>query len=206
MARIVTGDVDMFRAAMYGVPQQSVIQQVQQHLYDTSQRLGTMGNSIIQFAEQKMEEALSSDAYRLAKAAMRRVGSIWDVNEIRALRESWQVQNAQPRMMEYVMAEPTIRALYQRGLCDGYGNEYHDPYKQDIGEDHVVWRRVNNGLVTIGGEDDDFDWHATTYGDSFDETPELEHLEQLDILETWDTIRATIAKGIDPTSRYDSDL
>lgn len=206
MARVMTGDVAMFNAALYGAPQQSVVNNVREHLYTVGARLGEMGQSIIQYAEEKIDEAVNSDAYRLANAALRRVASLWDVNEIRALQEYYQVQNAQPVMIPYVMAEPTIRKLYQQGLCEAYGNDYHDPYKDDIGENHVHWRRVMDGVATIGGEDDPFDWCATTYSDSFDEDVPLEFEQQLDILTTWDTIRAAIAEGIDPTSRYDANL
>ncbi len=206
MARVITGDVDVFRASMYGPPQQSVINHVRNHLYSAAERMGAVGQSIIQYAEESIDRAVNSDAYRLANAALRRVATIWDVNEIRALRETWQVQNAKPVMMEYIMAEPTIRRLYQQGLCEGYGNEYFDPYKQDIGENHVVWQRAMDGLVTIGGEDDDFDWYSITYGNSHDETVDLLFEEQLDIQETWETVRESIRKGVDPTSRYDSDL
>lgn len=206
MARVITGDVDVFRASMYGPPQQSVINHVRNHLYSAAERMGAVGQSIIQYAEESIDRAVNSDAYRLANAALRRVTSIWDANEIRALCEIWQVQNAKPVMMEYVMAEPTIRRLYQQGLCEAYGPEYIDHNKSDIGENHVVWQRVNSGMVTIGTDEDDFDWHSTTYGNSDDDTPELHFEQQLDIHQTWDTIRDSISKGIDPTSRYDADL
>jgi len=206
MARIMTGDAAVFSAALYGAPQTSVVNNVREHLYAVGARLGEMGQSIVQYAEEKIDEAVNSDAYRLANAALRRVASLWDVNEIRALQEYYQVQNAQPVMIPYVMAEPTIRKLYQQGLCEAYGNEYHDPYKNDIGENHIDWRRVMNGIATIGGENDSFDWEATTYSDSNDEAVPLEFDQQLDILTTWETVRSAIAQGIDPTSRYDADL
>lgn len=206
MARVMTGDVSMFSAALYGAPQQAVVQNVREHLYAVGSRLGEMGQSIIQYAEEKIDEAVNSDAYRLANAALRRVASLWDVNEIRALQEYYHVQNAQSVMIPYVMAEPTIRKLYQQGLCEAYGAEYHDKHKQDIGENHLEWRQVMNGIATIGGDDDTFDWEATTYSDSFDDSVPLEFEQQLDILTSWDTIRRAIADGVDPTSRYDANL
>lgn len=203
MAIIVEGDSDIFAAMRYGVPTQSIANYVEDEYRRASELLTDVGRRMLDTTYQTFQTTLQSDAFRVAKAAMRRVGSLWGSDEIRHLAEIWQVQNASFTMARYVMAQPQLRELYHRQSAEGYGADYVDREPGSVGEDHGDWCRVMNGIATI----DEDGWDATTYGWSTDvEEDDLDESEQFAILDTWQTVEYAINKGIDPSSRYDHDL
>lgn len=203
MAIIIEGDSDIFAAMRYGVPTRSMAEYVEDSYRRASGMIGDFGKQLFDQTYQGFQDALSSNAFRVAKAAMRRVGSIWGGDDIRRLTEIWEVQNAHITMARYVMAHPGLRRLYHNQSAAGYDTDYVDLQPDAIGEQHNDWCRVNDGIAIIT----DDGWTATTYSNCTDtDENELTLSEQMDILESWETVDYAIAQGIDPSSRYDFDL
>lgn len=203
MARIVEGDSSMFAVMRYGIPTQAVANYVEQEYQRASELLTDVGRKMLDATYQTFQTTLQSDVFRVAKAAMRRVGSLWGSDAIRSLGEIWQVQNASFTMARYVMAHEQLRGLYHQQSAEGYGNDYVDREPGSVGIYHGDWCRVMNGIATI----DDDGWDATTYGWSTDtDEDELDETDQFAILDTWETVDYAISQGIDPSSRFDHDL
>lgn len=204
MATFVEGDSDVFAVMRYGAPTQSVIDYVEQEYNRSNAVISDVGRRLMDSTYQIFQENMNSDVFRIAKAAVRRVGSLWGTDVIRQLNQIWEIQNAPMSMVRYVMAQPDIRNLYHNQSCEGYGKDYADAQPNLVGEDHLDWCRVMNGVAVI----DDDGWDATTYGWSTEnaDEAELDLSEQMDILNTWDNVKWAISEGVDPTSRYDHDL
>jgi hypothetical protein len=115
------------------------------------------------------------------------------------------MQNASLTMQRWIMAEPTVRTLFHKQLCDGYSDTYVDMYPGRVGEDHYDYRRVMNGVVVPheerGGD-------ATTYmEDLIPDDVELDLNDQIDIISSWQFIQAKVAeRNEDPTSKYNGTL
>lgn len=121
------------------------------------------------------------------------------------------IQNAPNCMVPYLMANPAIRELYQKGQCEAYGERYIDANPDTIGDTHYEWQMVMNGVIEFDDPDDDDNhgWTATTYATNdprYDDVEDLTHIQSMDIRDAWAHMEQAIKEGRDPTSRWDSDL
>ena len=204
MANVIFGDDRVFSAAAYGVQDWRAQEFLAQQYEGLSSQLTAAGQAFFAGAKNIFEELSGSQAMRLARAAGRKVRSLWNSDEIQRLLDIGAMQHAPLTMQRWIMAEPTVRKLYQQQRCDGYGETYRDMHPGDIGEDHYDYRRVMNGLVV---EDEQGNLTATTYFDELLDEPELTIEEQIEIIDTWDALKAFLRKGEeDPTSKWAADL
>lgn len=206
MAQIIEGGADLFDALAYGKPHPGTQQFLQTQIQNMSNVATEAGQRFYQNAVNLYDRFSGSTAMRYANAARRAIGSIWQSDEIRRLASTGDFQQAPLTMQRWIMAEPTVRRLYQQQRVEGYEGSYVDVHKGDIGEEHYDYRRVMQGIVH--GEDTDEDWTATTYlDDLLPDDQELLLEEQVDILDSWTNIVAKIREGrSDPTSRWNADL
>jgi hypothetical protein len=106
------------------------------------------------------------------------------------------------------MSEPTLRKLYLQGVAAGYGPRYIDSDPGVVGQYHLDYRLLHNGLINIDTDDDsEIDWTSTNYFDVVSENEiELSLSDKVSILDTHETVRNAIAAGRDPSCKYDTDL
>ena len=204
MATVVYGDSEIFAHMTYGEPSPELYNYVEREYERARSNFVGAAQVIADQSYQFYQDVRNSDAVRAARAAMRRVGSLWQDDCIRNLTTYAETQNAPASMLRWIMADPNIRRHYHAGRCSGYEGRYVDLEPGKIGEDHTDYQTVNNGYVHI---EEDGNWHATTYSNSWDEHPvELTLTEQDDIRSTWDTIRSAEFFSVDATDRYDGSL
>lgn len=206
MAQVVEGGSHMFDALAYGQTLHPGTQQfLQNQIERPTDTLTDAGRSFLSGVQSLYDRLSGSTAMRIARAAKRAVGSIWQSDEIRRLADIGEMQHAPLVMQRYILAQPYVRKLYQEQRIEGYSGSYRDPFPEDRGEDHYDYRRVMNGVVV---EDEDGGWQATTYFDELlPDDYDLSLEEQVDILDTWANVVAMIRKGgEDPTSRWNADL
>lgn len=204
MANVIIGDDRMFSAAAFGQQDWRAQEFLSQQYENISGQLTSAGQQFFAAAQNIYEQLSGSQAMRMARAAGRKVRSLWNSDEIQKILDIAAMQHAPPVMQRWIMAEPTTRKLYHEQRLDGYQGTYIDTNPGDIGEDHYDYRRVMNGIVV---EDEDGAAYATTYYDDLLEEIELTIEEQTDIIQTWDAVKAAIRKGSeDPTSRWAADL
>jgi len=146
-----------------------------------------------------------SSAIRLARAAARRVATAWKPEGIYLLDTMALLQNAPSEMQRRIMASPEIRQLYHQNRVDGYSDTYTDLDPGKVGVDHYDYRRVTDGVMM---EQLDGTFCAINYFEELrDKGDELDTIEQIDIMATWEQAMARInAKKEDPTSRWNSAL
>jgi hypothetical protein len=214
MIQVSIGDPDEFNALVYGVQKHpgtvSYLENQLNRLSTWSNTLTEAGKSFFSNAAQLIEQFNGSDAMRLARAALRKAGSLFQSNEIRSIWDLAELQHAPVIMQRYIMAEPTVRELFNQQRCDGYSETYVDMYPGTIGENHYDYRRVMTGMVqTVTVDDDpDVDWVCRTFIDDLVEGDrELLLEEKTDILNTWDMVASLIKEGgEDPTSPFANKL
>lgn len=171
--------------------------------------LSDIGNGFMSGAAALYDSFYGSDAMRAARAAVRKVKSLWDRDDIRALCGIGEQQDAKPVMQRWLMAEPTYRELYHQQRVDGYSDEYVDMEPGAVGNDHYDYRRVTDGLlVTVEDPDSDHDWEMVHHIEDLREGDvDLEIDQVSDILESWrHRAMHVVAGGKDPGSKYNDNM
>lgn len=205
MAMVLDGGAGLFDSLIYGQGHPGTQQFIQSQLDFNPSALTEAGHRFYSGARELYDRIAGSEAMRVARAAKRAVGSIWQSDEIRVLTTIDEMQWAPLTMQRWIMAEPTVREMYKEQRIEGYQGSYVDPFAdQGVGEDHYDWRRVNNGIVT---ETED-GWQSTTYFEELlPDDVELDMDLQVDIMDTWENVLKIIRKGgDDPTSRWNASL
>tara|TARA_B100000929_G_scaffold185186_1_gene146616 strand:- start:772 stop:1404 length:633 start_codon:yes stop_codon:yes gene_type:complete len=210
MARIVQGDDSTFNALALGELHPNTQQFLSAQMEAPTHNLTTQGQSFFQNTRSLFERLEDSRAARLVKAAQRAIGSIWQNDGVRLLSTIGNFQWATNTMQRWVMAQPEVRKMYHEQRLEGYSGQYRDAYPTDIGESHYDYRRATNGFVFVKDNpaDDEPEYTATTYYDDLDPSEnELDLLEQVDIVDSWENVVNLIRHGKDdPTSRFNASL
>lgn len=205
MAHVIAGGSEMFDAAAYGNPNASIYQFIDHHARQISSNLTSAAQTFFQTTKDVYRKVDMSEAMRLARAVTRRVKSLWQPDGIYPLTEIGEFQNANLAMQRWIMAEPTVRTLFHKQLCDGYSDSYVDIYPGVVGDAHYDYRRVMDGVIVPHEERG---WDATTYmEDLIPDDVELDLSEKVDIRASWEFIKTHFSKREDdPTSKYNSKL
>lgn len=204
MALYIEGGDDAFRAILYRDHDQ-IHEPIVNAAFKTVAPVFTQ--AAIQFRDTVSDiyKALDiEEASRTIRAAIRKVSSFWGDTGIHYLETMGQFQHANLDMQRYIMAETTVRELYNRQGCDGYSDTYIDKEPGKIGKDHYDYRRVTDSVHVK----DEFGMSSITYTEDLREGDrKLDILEQADICASWNRVKAMILKrGEDPTSKYNSML
>lgn len=206
MANVIDGGSAAFDYLLYGERDANLAGYLNQMRDDAMKHLGSGAQQFVQRAKENVERFYTSDAMRLARAAVRKVASLYGIDEIYDLATIGQIQHAPPKMIPYVMAEPTLREMYHKQQVSGYGDDYIDTAPGVVGEGHHEYEQVIDG-VFMDDPDDLENCVATSF---LHHEPEdlLDHDQQMSIqLVTWNEIRIALAKGKeDPTSRFNATL
>lgn len=205
MVQVVYGSSDDFDSLVYGQNHPSTMQYLQNQFQNISQTLTDAGRNFFSNASELYNQFNGADALRAARAATRKVSSIFQRDEIRCIWDLGGLQHAPLTMQRWIMAEPTIRELYQEQRCEGYSGTYTDMHPKTIGENHYDYRRVMHGLMT---DTEEADWKISFFLDELVEGDRVLSLdEQIDITTTWAFVKARAEAGDrDPTSPADNAL
>lgn len=211
MAHLLDGGSDTFDALVYGRPHPGTLQFLESQATQVSHHLSQAGQQFMAGAYDLWDRINGSTAMRVMRAAARAGRSLWQTDEIRALTDIGEIQYAPLKMQRWIMAEPTLRKLYNKQSCAGYEGTYLDAHPGDIGEGHYDWRRVMNGMVQV--DEDTGLWHADEWSEELlPDDSELTLEDQVDVLDTWNILRDHLtrhrdAEGIeDPTSVWGATL
>lgn len=204
MAVIVRGGPDVFATMAFGTTHPSTMQFIQQQAQQLSETMSAAGQAFVDRGRELFERYHGHEAMRLAKAAMRAAQHLFQQDIIQPLMSISALQQAQPVMQRWIMACPEVRNMYNMQRCDGYSDTYIDMNPGTAGKDHYDYRKVTDGLLIEGGEDDDYDWRrVTTVTDINEDDVTLTISEKSDILTMWDLISTMMKSGKeDPTSPY----
>lgn len=204
MVQVLTGPVESFDMLLY--PEQAAQNQwyLQNQLTQLNASLSTVGQKFMQGATELYNRIHDSELVRRAKAAIRTAQSSFHPNQIRCLESLEEIQAANVVMQRWVMAQPDLRAMYQRHLVEGYSDTYVDIQPGAIAENHYDYRRVMNGVI----RDEDDGWVSTQYlEDLLKGDRELDFDEQVDILKTWQIIEMYAkARKQDPSNPFGGDM
>lgn len=199
------GDVD-FDTLAFGVPHQNTLAYFQNSINTAIQQTQHVAGNFFQQARVAYDNFYGSQAMQRAKAALRRVGTAFQSDIIQELTTLGQIQFAQTQMRYYIMSHPEIRGYYDRNLTEGYAERWADPQPHVAVEDSDLYLATRDGIVYE--DDEGFMCCDLVMRSDVDEpVPDLDHLEQNDILRTQSRVLELMRKGKeDPLSIYGSML
>lgn len=203
MANVVMGDVNAFKAAVYGESDWRTSEFLSNQYSNLSTFARETSQDFFKAAHQMYEKISGSTAMRMARQASVAINGLWNPDDVRELITINQMQLAQATMQRWIMANPVIRNKYHKQEIDGYSDSYIDLHPNDVGEYHYDYRRVMNGIAVDVGDR----ILCTTYPDDLNDEKEMTHEQQSDIINTWDRMNIFLKCGIeDPTSKWANEL
>lgn len=174
-------------------------------VYNVANAINDFGRNFMQATKEIYEKINDSNAIRAAKAALRYAVGLAHPNAIVEFRTLDEIRAAQPVMQRYIMANPKVRELYDRQIIDGYSDTYFDNEPGFMKAMHYDFRRVMDGIVQDGLDDEgNYEWVSHQYmEDLLDQDRDLELIEKVKILNTWEIIEQFMVSGSeDPTNPF----
>ena len=195
----------IFNAMFFPEVSQETRSWVSQQFSDGLQALGEQGRAFVNRAVDLSRQYFTSQANSIARSLTRQITSLGDDNMIHVYDTVEQVQRANRVSQRYFMANPRLRSLYHRQLCDGYSDSYVDLEPGRIGEDHYDYRRMTEGLVVdVQGEtEDDYRWYARMHPEDLHEGDRrLDHEERHMLARGCELIEMCLDAKVDPSDIF----
>lgn len=204
MANFIKGDGLTFDAMIYGggnnTAQQFIANMNQQFNSRVHQDFLPMFQNLAGTVFEAVNVSKGLDQLR---ALGYKLGGMLNPNQVTVLDTLLEMQQANIGMQRWIMANPYVRKLHHDGLISGYDGIYEDLQPGIIGEEHFDYRMATNGIIM---ERPDGQMESWEFFHDHDEEP-LTFLDQVDILCTWDNMKAVLDLGVDdPTSAYGGKL
>lgn len=194
-------------ASLYGEPDDDVIDYIERDTRRMRSRFSSRGLDYLKRSTESMRNRVSiADISRAVRSLGRKVVSVFRQNEFRDLHDIIDMQYPPTQMLEYIMANPTVRQRYQDNRCDGFSGKYVDDQPDAIGEDHYWYRRATNGLFLK--DESDGRLKATSHFEKLrHEDHALSPKEQYQAMGAWAMYEdALLANDDDPTSPHGGKL
>lgn len=201
MANIITMDDDTLTTqALFGRPLQAtqdyISNSVQNYVQSLGQGMSHMATDLLE----RFNNIRSKQTIQLVDNIRQRLNSVWETNGIRRLDTPLKVLSAPPIMHRWIMAEPALRASFNRGGCSGYDGAYVDVKPGGVGAKHYDYRRVMDGVVENG--------EYTNYREILITADDILSItDKAAIKATWNVIAGHVEEtNMDPTDPWNSTL
>lgn len=196
--RIHTGGMAAFRTAAYEPPSDRDIAHLRDRLQYKAAQYGDAPRRYAASAIEMYDTINAADAVMRARLLWRTANNAYSGDRMRSFASVSDFQTAGPTMQRWVMACKEVREAYRKQRIEGYRDSYVDASPGLVGDLHVDYRMVTDGLIYRDGDDMCFDIH---YGLPEDECLEPDQVH--DIVDTWAMAAHFLAQNDDDiTSLY----
>lgn len=203
MINVIEGNDADFNNIVYGVKHPGTLNFIRNQIENVSQafhHLNEAGQRFYSNVSDMFERLNGSEALRRARMVKEKITGVFLPDDIRYLNTIEKIQQAQPYMQRFIMAQPNLRQMYHQQRVDGFSHSYIDAEPTLVGKDHIDYRFVLDGVIQTDEEGEHF---YTFYDPENDIHRQLILDEQNDILNTWDLINICLdARKYDPSSAY----
>lgn len=202
------GTPQMFNMMVFPEKDYGTQQWLRDRMESGRQMLNQAGQIFMQKTDELYQQMFNPEVERVARSMLRTAKGFFHPNHIVPLNTIQELQSAKPVMQRYIMAQPDLRRMYHRQLCNGYSDSYTDHHPGDIGEEHYDYRRVMHGIgqeyTTPEGE---YRWKVQHFYEDLHEGDRPLHMDEQDvILDTWDLIKTALSNRRDPTDIFNGEL
>lgn len=177
---------------------------ISQNVYS---QLGSIGQMLYSQAQTLYNQYDGHEIMEVARHTLREIAGVAGQDVIYMMNDLEQMQNAQPVMQMYIMANPVIANLYATQRCDGYSGSYVNHYEHFDVYDNPYYISAVNGVMMPpdARHDPDVEWCCDNY--VLDENSgQLNTQEQFDVINTYMAIEQQVKWGNDPTDILDNQL
>lgn len=191
-------DDGMSAAALFGRPLQATQEYITTRFNDYASRIVDTANNMQTNLVDRFNQLRSASYIQRVDSLRHQFNANWQTDTIRYLSSVEQMQEATQVMQRWVMAQPQLRQIYNRGGLSAYDGTYVDKYPGTVGADHYDYRRVMNGVVYQTEEGTSYTQY---YEAGVEEVDILSLLDTTAIIRTWKVIDQHIdCSDTDPTS------
>lgn len=194
---INTDNREVFNQLLFPEKNNYTMDYIKGQLNSFSDSITDAGRNILEKSADVYNKINDKSYIKSAIRAIQSSNSVFKPNVIMPLTTLEDISQAQTAMQRYIMAEPSIRSLYQKQRCDGYHDVYTDVHEGYIGHDHYDYRRVMDGIPYTDKNNET--WITNYHDENIGGDTDLDLEEKVDILHTWDIIKMFVEEGIDPT-------
>lgn len=187
-------------ALLYKPLSQHTIAYLNDRLNSTLERIKSVGSSFVNATRGLYDKYNSREAIQRAKMVLHGAGMHLAQDIIYPVRYD-AYRDINLLMQRYVMSQPDVSDMYRRNLCHGFQDTFVDPEPGTYGEDRYDYQRVMSGVLQF---EENGDGYFKFYSND-DPEEELDNLDKISVLDSWDTVVRLIAEGKDPT-RTDGEL
>lgn len=193
---IIPGGSDAFNALLYPPPTQDKVQRYAEKVNNVVNTLGGLGTDFINGVKSIYDRFASNEAIAAAKSIIHQAGTHTNEYIIYPLDYD-NVTNANLGMQQYIMANPVINKMYHDDMCYGFQDTYYDTEPGVKGTDRLDYRRVMDGILQFENDEDGLGY--VMHYSSSDEHDELDMMDKVAVMKTWEAAALLIADNIDPT-------
>lgn len=203
MATFTRMDEQTFRTVMFGAPHPGTVNFLRNQLNEINHQMSTgalgAAQSFFTGAETRFNEFASDVAILKAKNILQQHSS--NLENFAYLREIHTIQQALPNMQNWIMTMPELREMYHNNQIDGYSETYVDDAPGCIGDTHMPYRNLMNGIVTSHQPEHQMTYYYQSH--QSEEGDELGFFEKLSVLNTWGAIKRLMKENdVDLTDPY----
>ena len=197
--KVIDGGDTAARALLYRQPNPTMIDYINTGL----NRLMEYGNNLSEGFKTAISNVYnqywSDSALEASKWVLHSVGGTQQDVILPVPYETF--NNANLLMQRYIISQPELNELYRKNMCHGFDGTYYNIEPNTYGEDRYEYQRVMDGVLQFNTEGSGYINH---YSNS-DEV-ELDFVEKITILDTWNNVARILAEGRDPSDPLLSDL
>lgn len=187
------------------VPQESY-RWVEERLMRSRDNLTDVGRSMMDTAIDTYRHLRDGSLTRAARRIVRGVRSIAHPDSIIDLNSIREIQSCQGVIQRYIMANPVIRKLHERQLCDGFSDTYieRDPGMHDI--ELETYCAVTNGVFCEDPHNPGEYWIPQHFSSEAEHERVLDVEEQATILDIWEIVEQAARNKIDATDIMNGEI
>ena len=172
-------------SALFGRTSAATQEYIHSNIQNYVSQIGEGVSNIADSVMARYNEINNSAVVNRIENMRNRLNAMWQSDTIRHLHTLNDLQQAPIVMQRWIMAEPTIRASFNRDGCSRYDGKYIDVRPGGVGNTHYDYRRVMNGVVDEGS-------YTNFYEPLIDPADVLTTFEKAAITATWNVINGMI--------------
>jgi len=189
---VVNGGDEAFNALVYPQPSSAVISYLKNNIESAMSTVSNMSQGFIDNVKRMYSSVNGSEALLNGKLLTMNAGVHLNQNVIYPVHN---FQDTNLIMQRYLMSCPEVSELNKNNMCHGFQETYLDLEEGVYGTDRTDYRDVMSGILTYEGEHGEGVFKRYYHTDGVD----LDFIDKLSIITTWDNARKMINDRLDPT-------
>ncbi len=197
---------NMAIAGMFGRPSEAAINMLNNQVNEMQHsNLYQQMQGFFQQSVERVQDLTTGETARKIQALYNKTNALFQENDISAMIDIGEIQQAPDVMLRYIMCQPDIRRMYLDGEINGYEGRYECQHHNDgVGHDQHDYRVSVDGMVMQRqNEEGEQETYMRHYFEAPTENAKLTHHQKAKIRQTHENLEWMIQNDVqDPTSEW----